>query len=58
MYPASIIIITAVALMVLFWAAFLVWAWRSGQFEDLQELRRLPLEDEPPAEQEGYEKRE
>ncbi len=46
MYPATLLVIAAVALMFLFWAGFLLWALRSGQFEEDQELRRLPLEDE------------
>ena len=55
MYPASLLIITAVSLMVLYWIGFLLWAWRAGQFEDIQALRRLPLEDDRLTEQEHYE---
>ncbi|HAL49659.1 MAG: cbb3-type cytochrome oxidase assembly protein [SAR202 cluster bacterium] len=46
MYPATFLVIAAVALMFSFWVGFLLWAWRSGQLDDQQELRRLPLEDD------------
>ncbi|MDP7640211.1 MAG: cbb3-type cytochrome oxidase assembly protein CcoS [Candidatus Hydrogenedentes bacterium] len=48
MYPATFLVIAAVALMFSFWVGFLLWAWRSGQFYDQHELRRLPLEDDLP----------
>ncbi len=48
MYPASLIVVAAVSSMVLFWAVFMVWAIRSGQFKGMDELRRQPLEDEIP----------
>ena len=54
MLPASLIVIVSVALMVLVWAGFLVWAFRSGQFKGIQELRRRPLEDDTPLEQERH----
>ena len=54
MYGASLIVIASVALMVLLWVGFLVWAFRSGQLKDIQQLRRLPLEDETPLEKERY----
>lgn len=54
MYPASFIVIIAVAFMVLLWGAFLVWGWRSGQLRDLQELGRLPLEEESSSDQENH----
>ncbi len=47
MYPASLLVITAVVLMVFYWAGFLLWAWRSGQFDGTQEVRRRPIDDEP-----------
>ncbi len=56
MYPASLIVIASVLLMVLLWAGFLVWAFRTGQLKDIQELRRRPLEDDTPAEQEHNER--
>ena len=46
MYQASILVVAAVALMVLFWAIFMVWVMRSGQLKRSDELRRLPLEDD------------
>ena len=54
MYPASIIVIVTVALMLMLWAGFLVWALRSGQLDDIQELRWLPMDDDPLAEQERF----
>ena len=43
MYEASLIVVAAVALMVLFWAIFMVWVMRSGQLTETSELRRRPL---------------
>jgi hypothetical protein len=48
MYEASLIVVAAVALMVLFWAIFMVWVMRSGQLTETNELSRRPLEDESP----------
>ncbi|MBI3977841.1 MAG: hypothetical protein HY331_06620 [Chloroflexi bacterium] len=31
-WPGSWIVIGVVALILLIWAGFLVWGWRSGQF--------------------------
>ncbi len=56
MYGASLIVIASVALMVLLWMGFLVWAFRSGQLKGVQQLRRLPLEDETPLEKERYDR--
>ena len=50
MYLASLLVITAVGLMVFYWAGFLLWAWRSGQFDATQEMRWRPIDDEPIAE--------
>lgn len=53
MYLASFIVVISVALMLLLWAGFMVWGFRSGQFKGTDRLRRLPLDDagpqEPPA---------
>ncbi|MDP6072732.1 MAG: cbb3-type cytochrome oxidase assembly protein [SAR202 cluster bacterium] len=46
MYPATFLVIAAVALMFSFWVGFLLWAWRSGQFDDQRKLQLLPLEDD------------
>ena len=46
MYQSSLVVVAAVALMVLFWAMFMVWVIRSGQLRRTDELRRLPLEDD------------
>ena len=54
MYPASFIVIITVAFMVFLWGAFLVWGWRSGQLRGFQELRRLPLEEEPSSDLENH----
>jgi len=56
MYPASLVVVVSVALMVLLWAGFLVWAFRTGQLKDVQKLRRRPLEDDTPLEQEHHER--
>ena len=56
MYLASLVVIVSVALMVLLWAGFLVWAFRSCQFKDIQELSRRPLEDDMPLEQKHHER--
>ncbi len=53
MYPASLLVITAVALMVFYWAGFLLWAWRSGQFDGIQEIRWRPIDDELITERDG-----
>jgi nitrogen fixation-related uncharacterized protein len=50
MYLASFLVITAVALMLFYWVGFLLWAWRSGQFDVTQEMRWRPIDDEPIAE--------
>ena len=52
MYLASLIVVVSVGLMVLLWAGFMVWGFRSGQFQETQRLRRMPLDDETPEEQE------
>ena len=54
MYQASLIVIASVALMVVVWVGFLVWAFRSGQFKGIQQLRRFPLEDETSLEEERH----
>ncbi|MBI2856236.1 MAG: hypothetical protein HYX93_05250 [Chloroflexi bacterium] len=46
MYSASLLVIAAVASIVVFWAAFVVWAIRSGQLRRMDEMRRFPLDDE------------
>ncbi len=56
MYPASLIDIVSVALMVLVWVGFLVWAFRSGQFKGINDLRRLPLDDDAPQEMDQYDR--
>ncbi|MBI4199869.1 MAG: hypothetical protein HY535_05310 [Chloroflexi bacterium] len=48
MYPATWIVILSVAAVLLVWAGFLVWAFRSGQLKGVSELRRRPLEDDSP----------
>ena len=45
MYPASLLVIAAVALIVVFWAAFVVWAIRSGQLRRMDDMRCFPLDD-------------
>ncbi len=54
MYLASLLVITAVVLMVLYWAGFLLWAWRSGQFDGIQEIRWRPIDDELNTEREHH----
>ena len=54
MHPASLIVIASVALIVLVWAGFLVWAFRSGQLRGIQQLRRFPLEDDMPLEDDRH----
>lgn len=56
MYEASIIVVAAVALMVLFWAIFMVWVMRSGQLRETSELRRRPLDDEAPGSGSGHDR--
>ena len=51
MYLASLIVVISVGLMVLLWASFMVWGLRSGQFEGMDCLRRLPLDDDAPEEE-------
>ena len=51
MYLASLIVVISVGLMVLLWAGFMVWGFRSGQFQGMDRLRRLPLDDDAPEEE-------
>ncbi len=42
----SWIVVVAMVGMVALWAAFMAWGVLSGQFRGLDEMRRLPLEDD------------
>lgn len=48
LYPATVLVGALVLLMVVLWAGFLVWGFRSGQFRGGEEMRRLPLDDDLP----------
>jgi nitrogen fixation-related uncharacterized protein len=48
MYPSTLIVLGSVAAMVISWVAVMLWAHRSGQIGEDQELRRRPLDDDMP----------
>ena len=50
MYSASLIVVVSVGLIVLLWAGFMVWGFRSGQFKGMDRVRRMPLDDDAPQE--------
>ena len=46
--PQAYIAITVAAFgLVATWLAFLVWAWRTGQFKDNEQAKYRVFEDEP-----------